>query len=125
MNDKYINILFQTIDFFICSKAEGWAERGCTVDAEIDESTDDIKGTDNLITCSDFNGCNSANVLNSYCIQCDSNDDPACKTNPNPDNVQECISPSKCYHFIHPTTGRTLRGNQTNQFNNVQQLLYK
>lgn len=44
------------------------------------------------------------------CIVCDSNVDPACKSNPNLDSVEECPSPSKCYHYINATSGDTVRG---------------
>lgn len=57
----------ENVDFFIqiSLEADGWAERGCTLDAKENLWTDDVK------LCSEP-GCNFENILHSQCVCCES-----------------------------------------------------
>lgn len=64
-----------------------WAQRGCTIDQKIFDSTED--GEDVLL-CSE-SGCNNENVLHSQCVTCTSDLQGECADITNKDGfLQQC-----------------------------------
>lgn len=61
----------------IFHKAEGWAERGCTLDIEGNSPFNE--DTKHIDLCMEP-GCNSENILYSHCIMCKSGLDGDCAT---------------------------------------------